>query len=403
MRTPVAFTAALLGAALVTTLTACAPPAAAPNTEPTAEPAPTEQVGDGHGAVAGAAEVAEPPLHLVTIGDDGTAARIDLVDLAVTEIGRTADPTGVITDGRYVFVETADGVEIVDSGVWSWDHVDHFHFYRADGSIVGVVDGAGAPALGAATSPTSGGTALLFDDTAIVLDNEALSTGEITRRVDTDRGDLTVLATLGGAVVSADASSVGAETADGEPLTDRVACETPAGTIATRVGTVIGCADGAVLATGGVGGVELTHIPLVGDAPAPTTFDNRKGRPTVAGVAAGVGFWLLDTRELGWELVTTSEPLVAVTAVDNADEHVVALDARGRVRVFADGVEIAATDVLASDPTATGVSLTVDERRAYLAVPGEAIVYEIDFADSARIAREIPLPDGTAFVVETGR
>lgn len=63
-------------------------------------------------------------------------------------------------------------------------------------------------------------------------------------------------------------------------------------------------------------------------------FDNRKGRPSVAARAGDDGIWLLDTRARTWQLIPTTEPLLRVSAADDAGEHIVALDRSGRVRVY---------------------------------------------------------------------
>ena len=48
-----------------------------------------------------------------------------------------------------------------------------------------------------------------------------------------------------------------------------------------------------------------------------------------------------------------------------------------------------------------GVELTVDAQRAYLNAPGADVIYEIDYADAARIARTFPAH--ADFFAETGR
>ncbi|MDF2509109.1 MAG: transporter, partial [Microbacterium sp.] len=113
-----------LAGALTVSLAAC-------STTP-ADPPPSDGAAeDGHGAVAGAAEVAEPQFGLTSIDPDGNVSHLDLLDESVTEIGEIPPANGMTTDGRYLFAQTDGGIEIVDSGVWTWDHVDHFHYYRA--------------------------------------------------------------------------------------------------------------------------------------------------------------------------------------------------------------------------------------------------------------------------------
>ncbi|MFT7766925.1 ABC transporter [Clavibacter tessellarius] len=411
-------TAPALLAGLALALTACSTaPAAAPTVDPTAD-----DRGDGHGAVSGAAELSEPRLGLTSIDPAGAVTHLDLLDGSVAELGRIGAPTAVDTDGRYLFAQTDQGVEIVDSGVWTWDHVDHFHYYRADPRLVGTVPGAGTATIATSNLSTTGGTGLFFPDSgeAVLLDTEALSEGEVEElfRLDREPGPGMVVPVGSLALVTegqgADATVAG-HTADGERTGLIEACADPAGTITTRVGAVIGCSDGALLAS--VDGEELTveRIPYPDGtgapdgttAPAATSFDNREGRPTVAALAGDQGIWLLDTRERSWRLLPAPSPLVHVTAVDDADDHLLALTTDGRVLVLsaADGAVIAETGPLVADSLAAGriPTLVADQQRAYLAGPVERRLHEIDFADGARVSRTFDTPAEPAFTAETGR
>ena len=133
-----------------------------------------------------------------------------------------------------------------------------------------------------------------------------------------------------------------------------------------------------------------------------------EGRPTVAALAGDSGIWLLDTRERSWTLLPAPAPLVQVTAVDDDAQHVLALSADGRVLVLdgTTGTVLAETAPLVAESLAdaTGVPLFIaDQQRAYLNAPAERRLYEIDFADGARIAREFETPTAPAFVGGTGR
>ncbi|MGB6182587.1 MAG: ABC transporter, partial [Rhodococcus sp. (in: high G+C Gram-positive bacteria)] len=175
--------ALILGAALFVS-TACAAEE---------DPAPVDDTaGEGHGAVANAAELAEPQLGLTWVDPAGAVSHLDLLDETVTSIATVAAPQAMSTDGRYLFVQTENGVDIVDSGVWTWDHVDHFHYYRAEPRLIGTVEGEGAATVATSNLSTSGGTGVFFADSgeAVLLDTEALSNGEISEkfRTVTDRG-----------------------------------------------------------------------------------------------------------------------------------------------------------------------------------------------------------------------
>ena len=401
---------ALLGA-LTISLAACT---GAPATEPTAT-VPT--AGDGHGAITGAEEVAEPQLGLTTIDPDGQVAHLDLLDESTAEIGEINPAQSMTTDGRYLFADVGDGIEIVDSGVWTWDHVDHFHYYRADPVLLGAIEGDGAATIATTNSSTTGGTGISFSASgdAVLLDTEALSKGEIHEQFRLEREPHEGLVVpVGSFALVTDAvdgvgATVAAYTADGEPTGLEEDCATPAGTRTTRVGAVIGCADGALLAHVDDGELVVERIPYPADASAGAvaSFDNREGRPTVAGLAGPTDIRLLDTRARSWTLLTAPTPLVHVTAVDDEDRHLLALAQDGRMLVLsaADGSLLAETAPLVTASLAAGATptLVADQQRAYLSAPSEKQLFEIDYADGARIARTFDTPTEPAFVAETGR
>ena len=377
-----------------------------------AEPPANDEL---HGFVEGASESPEPQLALAELASDGTLMLRDLLTGEEREIAALDDATTALTtDGRFVFASSPDpgSITIVDTGVWTVDHGDHFHYYRGEPRVVGELAGPGEPTVHAGEALTT----VRFEDSGEVrvLDTHALARGELIELAALvgvasiaeamPLGELLVLAGAEGVarVVSPDAATT--ELA-------RAACPEPAGAIETRVGVVIGCADGAVLATvdNSTGRVDLEHVPYPASTTAElraTAFDGRLGRPTVAAVAGTLGAWLLDTRERTWQLVPTEVPLLQVAAVDDVEEHVVALAVDGRVLVFdAAGTQLAATAPLLEATLGTaaeiGVELTVDAQRAYLNAPGENVIHEIDYADAARIARTFPAR--AAFFAETGR
>ncbi|KNC17260.1 hypothetical protein AC792_14895 [Arthrobacter sp. RIT-PI-e] len=409
------------------TLTSCSAPDPAdpaPSTATAAEdPAggsAEPPLGDGHGAIDGAAEVAEPQLHLITLDPAGSVELLDLADETRTTLGEVPGTTATSTDGRYLFASSAEGtLTVIDSGVWTWDHEDHFHYYRAEPRIVGTVEGDGE----AVVTPGDSGTGVFFPDSGegMILDKDALGKGEISTvtQVSTDPhtgmfvplpGSLQLLT---GAGPDGTGDTVQAYDADGRAVPDASAeCVDAQGTITTRVGTVIGCDDGALLATVSNGDVEFERIayPAGIAVDRATGFSARKGRPTVAAVAGDQGLWLLDTRQREWQFLATEQPLRRVTAVDDREGHVVALTDAGTVLVLSSGTgeTIGETEPLLeetiADPTLLdGVELVTDQQRSYLNAPAEQQLYEIDFADDARIARTFPTDDAPVFFTETGR
>ncbi|MEV8239835.1 ABC transporter [Microbacterium testaceum] len=389
-------------ALLLVALTGCAAP-----TAPASEPSR-----DTHGDIDGAAELAEPALGLTSIDGDGRVSHLDLLDETTADLGAVRAPVATHSDGRYLFSADDAGVSIVDSGVWTWDHVDHFHYYRAEARILGDVAGEGVATVATSNSSTTGGTGLFFPGSgeAVLLDTEALSKGEIaeTFRLTVDPGPGLVVPAGSFAAVAA-GDEVTLHAADGTRVGDPTACPSPAGTITTRVGAVIGCQDSALLIAveDEQPVVERIPYPAGSTAPRATAFANREGRPTVAGVAEGAGVWLLDTRERTWTLLPTAQPVLQAVAVDDRDANVLVLTADGSVRVLdgETGAERAASVPLVAASLAAGlpVNLVADQQRAYLNGPAENRLWEIDFADGARVAREFAPERSPLFFAETGR
>ena len=408
-------TRAVLAPALLTLALSGCSAEPAPVDDRAADETAVDAGGDGHGAIDGAEELAEPRLGLTSVDAAGTVTHLDLLDETTTELGRVDTPRAVHTDGRYLFVQNDSGVEIVDSGVWTWDHVDHFHYYRAQPRILGTVPGDGDVTVSTTNSSTSGGTGLYFAGSgdAVLLDTEALSRGEIRElfRVAGAPGPgLTVPVGSFALVTEGSGASrtVVGRAADGTPTGVVDSCPDAGGTRTTRVGAVIGCADGALLATATDDDVTTQRIPypegLSGMSVA--EFDNREGRPTVAGLV-GDEILLLDTRDRSWTRLPAPAPLVHVTAVDDGDDHVLALARDGRVLVLrgTDGAVLAETAPLVAASVAAGATptLVADQQRAYLSGPVEKNLYELDFADDARIARTFDTATEPVFTAGTGR
>lgn len=369
--------------------------------------------------IAGATEVAEPPLHLVAVDAAGTVSMLDLLDGTKSSLSGIEPASSVSTDGRYVFASNATGVSILDSGVWTWDHVDHFHYYRASPRLLPKLSGEGAATISTGMLSTAGTTGAYFpvSGDAVLLDNTALARGETeeTLRVPTTPHAGLIVPLGTGALVSESSTGelpdrLSAVDANGAEL-GSIDCEAAAGTITTRIAVVVGCSDGAVLASITAGTPSLTHLPYPDDAhPAATSFSARKGRPTVAGLGDGNGIWLLDTREQNWQWLPTTTPIVAVSAVDDAEEHVVAVGIDGTVQVYsaASGQRLAATapilaDTLADLDLAPHIALMVDGQRAYVNAAANGVVFEIDYSDSGRVARTLKLPTRPFQFAEVGR
>ncbi|MBT2586379.1 ABC transporter [Arthrobacter sp. ISL-95] len=412
-----------LVATFVLFLAGCGSPSVpqAPDLGQTPQPEVSESAStaDGHGAITGVAEMAEPQLHLVAIDAEGETSMVDLLNGTQSRLGRVESPVDVSTDGRYVFAVGNTGVEIVDSGAWTWDHVDHFHYYRADPRNIGKVDGEGAATIATGMLSTAGTTGMFFPTSgeAVLLENASLSGGTIseTLRIKT-KPHAGLMAPLGeGAVVTEsddDGNAVRLRAIDGKGKElSSTECRSAAGAITTRVGLVIGCSDGAVIATTEGTTAVFERVPYPAGAAAPATeFNGRKGRPTVAGLSPDSGAWLLNTRQRTWEWLPTATPVIAAATADDAGHHVVVIGTDGTVQVYdastrklIAGTKPLVAASLAEPVYADKIRLTVDAQRAYVNAPAEGLVYEIDYADDARIARTLELPTKPVHVVETGR
>ena len=396
--------------------------ARAPSDEPPAVAGATEP---GHGAVAGASEEKEPQLRLVAVGPRGSTAGIDLLTGRPVDLPDLSGATSVDADGRFLFAASPRGLTILDTGVWTVPHGDHAHYYRAEPRLVGDLDGGAemrtesGASLVAVTDPAAGN--------AVVLDRDALGAGSVV-----PVAGITGI-TAGGLLVPGAAHLI--QTIAGAPGTppdtvrvlDRqgipvpgaeVPCSSPAGTVTTRVGVVVGCAEGAVLAVPGTGtststSTDLVHIPYpqpVPEADRARDFRIRGDRPVIAAVAGDRGAWLLDTRARSWSLLPTDTPLVAVAAVDDRDHTVVAVDRDGRILVLDAGTGavtgmseplLAAT--MADPALEVAVTIEVDAARAYVNDPAGRRILEIDHGDGGRIAREFPVEDAPMFLALVGR
>uniref|UniRef100_A0A942SXH4 ABC transporter n=1 Tax=Neobacillus citreus TaxID=2833578 RepID=A0A942SXH4_9BACI len=372
------------GAAI--TLTACS------SGSPT--PASTTEAAKPHGYVAGATEAQEPQLRLLSVSEGGEVGLHDLLSGEDDDLDDVEAPEHHATDGRFLVTTGADHTTILDGGAWTVDHGDHTHYYAAEPRVVGTLDGTGPVDVHSSETVTT----VSWPDAgrSVALDRAALGQGDVEVVAEVDAG---VLLPVTDGFVAATDDGVGVLDADGEPAAGATttACAEPAGGIVTRAGATIGCADGAVIVDDSG---TATTVALPDGAPRATSFHARAGRPTVAGIAGDVGYWLLDTRQGSWRLVETERPVTAVTAVDDDEEHVVAVQDDGRV-VVTDGTGASnSTEPLLEDQ-ATPL-LQLDAQRAYLADPTDGVVHEVDFADGARVARTIELGTTPAAFAEVG-
>jgi hypothetical protein len=372
----------LTASVVVLSVAGCAEPtASAPSAQPTSTP--------------GAAELAAQPLGWTTIDEAGTVTHRDLTEGTEVEISKLDEPASAHSDGRYLFAQEAGGVAVIDSGVWTWDHDDHVHYYRAEPRALGTVEGAGAAQVVTTNSSTTGGIGIFFSRSgeAVLLDAASLSRGERKEsfRVRTQPHEgLVVPIGRFALVTEAESATTGstaivALTGEGRHVSGVAEpCRNAAGAITTAVGAVIGCEHGAVLATSDAGELTLESIPYPRNTTAAraTAFAGREGRPTVAGLSGSDAVWMLDTRERTWTLVGAPRPLTAVSALGDADDTLVGVTDDGRVMAIdaRSGTELTITEPLVAHSLGRAASptLTLVGERAYLSAPVERRLYEIE-------------------------
>ncbi|MFJ9674137.1 hypothetical protein ACIRP5_25485 [Streptomyces sp. NPDC101221] len=398
---------ALLSAVLLTA--GCAGRDDAP--EPPSETAPAP-----HGYVEGASEAAEQQSRLL-LGDSATGETrvLDLITGKVHETARRASVTGLTTDGRFGYFHGTDGTHVLDGGAWMVDHGDHVHYYRAKTREVGELPG------GSGTSVRS--------DTGVTVVTGADGKAGAYDRGDLEKGKIGTPVALPGAYagpVIPYAEHLVALTGDGEGPAQvvvldrsgrRVAspeseCQDPEGDAVTRRGTVLACADGALLVHEDDGAFGVEKIPYGQDVPKTeraTRFRHRPGSSTLTAPAGKEAVWVLDVTERAWTRVETGPVVAANTAGEGAPLLVLESDGALHGYDTADGKEIAVTKPLlkgASD-AASGTSaapvIEVDRSRAYLNDPSGRRVYEIDYNDDLRIARMFELDVRPSLMAETGR
>lgn len=385
---------AALGAALALTLSACSGAAS-----PVADSTDTDAE---HGYVAGAAELSEPQLSLVYASAEGETAVLNLLT-EETEVLAASEPiTALAGNGRHVVRSHADSVSVIDSGIWTVDHADHFHYYSAALREFDPIAAAGAVAISTSQLTIAGsGKTLVFG-------TDAASSGDLTElgAIETGEG---VIAHLAGNVLVASEARIAAFAADGADVDSLDAvCTDPADAVVTRVGAVFSCAEGAVLVTADdAGELAAASFPYPAGAARALEFDQRVGRPSIAGVSTdGTGVWHLNSRSGAWTFVPTATPLATVSAVSDDADLLVGVDVEGRVTVL----DLAGAVLGQSEPIvavsvsdeAGSVRLIVDAQRAYVTGPLENTIFEIDYRDGARIARQFTTDFAPDFAEQVG-
>ncbi|MGQ7298252.1 zinc metallochaperone AztD [Quadrisphaera sp. KR29] len=164
-------------------------------------------------------------------------------------------------DGRHVMVTSTGGFRVLDAGTWAEPHGDHDHYWTSDPALTELTYAAEEPGH----VVVHGGRTVLFDDgTGAVV---AVDSAEVADPGAERRELATPAAHHGVAVELSDGSLVVSEgteeartgirvlDASGDEVSRNDSCPGVHGeAVAAEEAVVIGCTDGALVHTGGLGG-----------------------------------------------------------------------------------------------------------------------------------------------------
>ncbi|MGN7778341.1 zinc ABC transporter permease AztB [Mycolicibacterium sp. 22603] len=365
-------------------------------------PVPSAATSDGV-AVEGGASEADGPLTKLVLVDPltGDASVYDAVDETETRIGAFGPVDTVAGDGRFAYLRTGPRTAVIDSGAWTFDHGDHYHYFASTPAQVATLD---VPVASVAASnstvavrPENGAIRLLMREQ---LGQRSVQQSPLVLPADAAAvvpyGSRVVTVTTDGRIWVTDAA--GSAEVPGE-------CRQASWAVPTRRAVLFGCADGAIRITGGEKNLTVTAAPYPADAPAqrPTRMQHRARADVVAGVADGA-VWMLDSRQRAWTVLRIADAVAANTAGDgtilvlHGDGALSAHDATtraetARIPLFANGIS-------RSGPQPV---IDIDSDRAYVNNADAREVYEIDYADGLRIARTLRTDVSPGLMVEAGR
>ncbi|GAB2568338.1 lipoprotein [Paractinoplanes abujensis] len=353
-----------------------------------------------HGYVAGAAELPEAQ---VAIAYAARGAReLSLLDLATGEEKRVGLAIGVETlteDGRFVYAGDGERtVQIVDTGVWTVDHTDHVHYYRAPARTVGsvVLDAPVASVVGS-EAHTAIGTA---DGRVTVLDRRKLADGVLSEVGTVDSGSATGLAVPYGETLlvavgdqrNRAADRIVAMGFDGR-ATDGldVPCVQPQGAAVLRGGVVFAC-------QGSVVRVKNDEAEVLGAEGKRVTGFGFRPRSNEAATAHSGGIWSVNASKATLrQLPVGGRKLMA--AVSPADgRSVLALDDAGTLVSY----DLTTGRTIAEAPL-RAATVMLDINRAYVTQPQAQAIVEIDYRDRLRTARTFSASQRPDLAVEVGR
>ncbi|MGU3651300.1 zinc ABC transporter permease AztB [Mycolicibacterium sp. A43C] len=367
-------------------------------------PAPVSEAATSDGvAVEDGAREADGPLTKLVLVDPSTgdASVYDAVDETETRIGAFGPVDTAAGDGRFAYLRTGPRTAVIDSGAWTFDHGDHYHYFASAPAQVATLD------MPVASVAASNSTVAVRSETGAtqLLKREQLGQKSVQQSPLELPADAAAVVPYGSRVVTVTTDgriwvtdTTGSAEVPGE-------CRHASWTVPTRRAVLFGCAGGAIRITGGEKNLTVTAAPYPADAPAqrPTRMQHRARVDVVAGIADGA-VWMLDSRQRSWTVLRIADAVAANTAGDGTilvlhrDGALSAHDAvtraeTTRIPLFAKGIS-------QSGPQPV---IEIDSDRAYVNNADAREVYEIDYADGLRIARTLRTDVSPGLMVEAGR
>lgn len=388
------------------------------------ESSETKSSSPPHGYVEGAEEAAEQQSRLVLADPETGAVRV--LDLTT---GRTTSPKPVkgvnslSTDGRFAYLATDADTRVLDTGVWTVDHGDHVHYYRAKIRHVGALGQTAHVRADAALT-----AATLDDGSARLFKRAELEDGKVgtPRELNSSRrqGKAVQAAVpyqghLLQPVTSNGRSTVEVLARDGKRVASlNEECPQPSGDAVTRGGVVFGCADGALLVReedGDFSALKIGYEQRLDAKKKAKDFHHRPGSTTLVAKAGDEGVWVLDVTKRTWTLVPTGPVEAANTAGEGAPLLTLGSNGTLSAHDIESGERIASTKLLSTGKAKADDSadarhdaghdavIEIDSSRAYVNDPLARKVHEVDYNDDLRVARTFELDITPAHMVETGR
>jgi hypothetical protein len=367
-----------------------------------------------HGYVEGAEEATEPQLRLaVSDADSGTLTLVDLLTGDTVQTEDAAELHG--SDNRYLFTTGEDTTTVTDSGVWTVDHGDHFHYYRSEPGTVGEV-------------PAEEPGHVMSADTRVAFFDDATGDVKVYPRADMDDDVLApvtefsagahhgvavpfadqVVSTIAPEKDSAelpDTLAVFDEAGEKSDLAGDATCTDIHGAATVRDAVLFACADGVLTVTEKDDPDTLTSTLV----PYPEDADGRAwslaaGRDLVGVPFEGGGLGLLDPETGTWTVAPTDAPVTSA-AVSPDDGSVLALDEDGTgyaVDPQSGGILADSSLVEVGRSGAEGASVVLGTERGYVSDPASGTVTELDVADGLRETREFDLGGAPGALAVTG-